>query len=353
MKVCWLSIFLIIASSLPSFSQINHSEEQHFFDYLYNFQFSEASKVISSIDSTEESGRYNFLQSHYMRWYYLPMHQQDERILDSYRQYLEATDVKNDRTELNYLYVNSALLKAEFNYNQGNYYKAFQQGARVYNVVKNNLEEKPKQQEVLFLSGLYHYFYQYYRSENPLYEPMMWFFKEGNKATGLKWLQEVAAGESIAKTEALIYLSHIHLRLENRPDSAYKYSKILHQLHPGNFKFYELMIESNLAKNRESELVAELIQELMEADKVYFKKYGITYNALAKSKFGDGSLSDKIKIVKNALIYIRDNLGGSHLSSLLYNNLFELTGDKAYLNLKEDFEQYNYVLTGYPEDYTN
>ncbi|SMG46255.1 hypothetical protein SAMN05661096_03254 [Marivirga sericea] len=348
MKVYWLSIFLIFTLQLPSFSQINHSEDQQFFNYLYNFQFFEASKVISNIDSTEESGRYNFLKSHYMRWYYLPMHQQEEDILNAYNEYLEATDVENDKKGLNHLYVNSALLKAEFNYNQGNYYKAFQQGAKVYNIVKNNLEEQPEQQELLFLSGLYHYFYHYYRSENPLYEPMMWFFKEGNKVVGLRWLQEVAKGESIAKTEALIYLSHINLRLENKPDSAYKYARMLHRLYPNNLKFYELLIESNLAKNKESELVAELIQELIAADKIYFKKYGITYNAVEKSKFGEGIRSEKIKIVKKALDYIRNNDGGQHLSSLLYYTLFELTGDKEYLNLKKDFENYNYVLTGYP-----
>ncbi|WKV12554.1 hypothetical protein [Marivirga harenae] len=343
--------FVFIQYSFVALSQIGNKGNQQFFKHLYNFEFYKADSLLSNLDSIQDASQYNFLKSHFMRWYYLPIHEQDDKILSLYNQYLEATT--NEDNELNYLFVNSALLKAEFNYNQGNYYKAYHNGSKVYELVKLNLEKAPDKEELMFLSALYHYYYQYYKNENPIYGSMMWLFKEGNKQTGLEWLKIVAGGESIAKTEALIYLSHIYLRLENNLDSAFKYAEILHQMYPENLKFYEVYLESAISNNLNNESVQLLIQELQNSRKIYFQKYGICYKAIQRANRNDKNKRERILDLKNALSFIERNGGGNHLSSLIYYSLHQLTGEEEYLRQKNKYEVYQFALTGYLKSESN
>jgi hypothetical protein len=350
LKKC-VFFFVFIQYSIVVLSQIDNKDNQQFFNHLYNFEFSKSDSLLSNIDSLQKPNQYNFLKSHFMRWYYLPIHEQDDKILSQYNQYLEASG--NGDAVLDYMFVNSALLKAEFNYNQGNYYRAYQNGSKVYELVKNNLEEVPEKEEFMFLSALYHYYYQYYKNENPIYGGMMWFFKEGNKETGLKWLKIVAEGENIAKAEALIYLSHIYLRLENNVDSAFKYAEKLHQLYPDNLKFFEVYIESAISNKISNELVRFLIQELENSNKIYFQKYGLCYKAIFRTLNQNYDKNENIIELKNALSFIEQNGGGNHLSSLIYNSLYHLTGEEEYLKQKKKHEVYQFTLTGYLQSQHN
>jgi len=342
LKKCILVLVINFCSS-SLLSQTSNQKNQEFFKHLYNFNFSKADSLISTIDSIQEPNQFNFLKSHFMRWYHLPIHEQNKKTLSQYNQYLEATQ----GAELDYLFINNALLKAEFNYNQGNYYKAYQNGVKVYEAVNDNLDHKPDRIEIKFLASLYHYFYQYYKSENPVFGPLMWFFKEGDKYTGLRWLEEVASQESILRAEVLVYLSHIYLRLENEPERAFHYAEMLHQLYPRNLKFYELYIESSLASGKVNEGVKNAIEGLIQADKVYFQKYGQTYGAIFKTNFGAFNRAENLINLQDALGFIQKNGGGNHLSSLLYFYIYRLTGDGHYLNQKEKCEPYKFILTGY------
>jgi hypothetical protein len=335
----------------PLFSQINNQTNQNFFNHLYNFEFCKADSLLSKVDSLQKPSQYNFLKSHFIRWYYLPIHEQEEDILTLYNKYLEA--VEDETSESDYFFINSSMLKAEFNYNQGHYYKAYQNGSQVYDFIKINLEEPPEKEEVMFLSALYHYYYQYYKTQNPIYGSLMWLFKEGYKEKGLEWLKIVEKGESIAKIESLFYLSHIYLRHENKVDSAFKYAEKLHQLFPENLKFYEIYIESIISKNMDNDMVMKNIQKLINSDKVYFQKYGITYEAIFKSKLDNINLKEKERKLKMALNFIEQNGKGNHLLSLIYNSLYQLTGSAEYLREKNDHEVYQYTLTGYSEKQQN
>lgn len=338
-----------------SFAQSENTKDKllyysGFFKALYNFEFLKADSIIHALDGglKDPSDQY-FLKAHYMRWYYLPIHQQSDEILSQYIQFLEAANNEIDAEEVNYIYINSALLKAEFNYNQGNYYKAFQNGVKVYDLVKNRLESKPDRVELKFLASLYHYYFQYYKSENLVFNPLMWFFKAGNKETGLRWLEEAAQDNSIIGTEALVYLSHIYLRIENKPSNALGFANQLVLKHPKNLKFYELLIEAHLANTIESEESDKLVKLLLAADKVYFQKYGRVYDAIFKSRDVQIELDNRNELLQNTLSFIDENGGGPHLKSLLFAALYKLNGDEVYKKRKQSLEVYRYQLTNYEE----
>jgi len=339
-KKCILILIINFFSS-SLLSQISNQKNQEFFKHLYNFNFSKADSLLTSIDSIREPNQFNFLKSHFMRWYYLPIHEQNEKILSQYNQYLEATQ----DAELDYIFVNNALLKAEFNYNQGNYYKAYQNGVKVYEAVNDSLDSRPDRIELKFLASLYHYFYQYYKSENPVFGPLMWFFKEGDKNTGLRWLEEVASQESIVRAEALIYLSHIYLRLENEPERAFHYAETLHRLYPDNLKFHELYIESLLATGSMKKEDKGMIEELMKADKVYFQKYGKTYNALFLANSDSLSLEKRLQIIQETKDFVSSLGKANHLMSLLLFQEYKLTSEESVFETAADLMVYQYELT--------
>ncbi|MBK6266810.1 hypothetical protein JKA74_17335 [Marivirga sp. S37H4] len=317
---------------------------------LYNFEFSQADSLITSVDSVKNTSDFNFLKTHYYRWSYLPIHEQNGHILKEYNLYLSAikqqSNKNNDSNETDYNYINSILLKAEFHYNQGSYYKAFQNGSEVYDIIKLKLEKEPKQPEIKFLAALYHYYYQYYRSQKTVYGAMMWLFQEGDKEKGLRWLEEVANEESIVKTEALIYLSHIYLRLENQPYKAYYFAQKLHQKHPQNLKFYELLLESAIASNNLNENMENLANILVGSGNKYFRKYGVTYSTLIsiqKEKLTD---DERLYKLTKATDFIRKNGGGNHLLSLLYKQLAEIPQTKkSYTSELLSTRVYDYALT--------
>lgn len=344
-----LVLLFLFHLSANGFSQVENEKSVKFFDHLYSFNFTEADSLISTIDSAEESSNFNFLKAHYMRWYHLPIHNQNDSILNLYKGYLTISDGFDNANALEYTQINSALLGAEYNYNQGNYYKAFQSGSKVYDLVKNNLEHEPQQEELKLLAALYHYYYHYYKAENSVIGAMMWFFKEGDKETGLKWLEEVAKQESIVKTEALIYLSHIYLRLENNPNKAFHYAEKLHNLYPNNLKFYELLIESAIAKEQKDDKWVILANKLKTSNKIYYKKFGQTYDALLFVNFTESDAADKSSIVNSAIKFIDQNGGGPHLRSLLLKEKIHLEGGKrekeAWISELKESRLYRFKLT--------
>lgn len=159
-------LLLLYSLSISGFSQIENEKNIDFFNYLYNFNFESADSIISTIDSTEESSNFNFLKAHYMRWYHLPIHNQNDSILSAYKKYLAISEGFGNFNSVNYTKINNSLLSAEYNYNQGNYYRAFQNGSYIYDNLKDKLDTEPKEVQLKFLSSLYHYYYQYYKTEN-------------------------------------------------------------------------------------------------------------------------------------------------------------------------------------------
>jgi hypothetical protein len=202
------------------------------------------------------------------------------------------------------------------------------------------LEQEPELSEIKFLSGLYHFYYHYYKEQKPAFFAFSWIFKEGDKDTGLKWLEEVAQEESFVQTEANIYLAHIYLRIEDEPEKARQYVEWLNAQYPNNLKFYELYIETHLALDDFSPELKLMINKLLSSDKVYFQKYGKAYEAVLYAKI-EAEETDKIKAIERAKMFISSFGKANHLMSLLLFQQYLMTGEEDW----KDYRVYEYKLT--------
>ncbi len=342
LRLIFLTLLFFTVTIGSVFAQLSDKKNVEVISAIYNFKFNHADSLIQTIDIAANSAIYNVLSAHYMRWKYIPIHEQPELVVLTYNTYLE--QLLADENALEIFKVNAHILKAEQQYNQGDYYKALSSGADAYKLVKNKLETPTEELTIpwLLVVSLYNYYYAYYQSNNSLMGGFMWLFKEGDKQKGLEGLKAVASTSGTEQTEALTYLSHFYLRLENRADLALQYAGKLYRKHPENLKFYELFIEASLATKSVDVNLKILADKMLQAKTSYFQKYGLVYSTLLK----DSISSNDILFAKNQL---EKQGGGNHLKSLLLAKDYQLQGSIQEKKMIEDelksIRTYNYTLT--------
>lgn len=307
---------------------------------LYDMDYGCADSIMQQTDSAARPNQYNFMKAHYIRWKQLPIHEAAQSVTENYSRYLVRTNESNNTKIDSLITVNNALLEAEYHYNNKSYYKAFSSGAVIYNTIAPKIS-KPIQEvniDWLLPVSLYHYYYSYYSESNVVIGGLMWFFKDGDKKEGLTGLAKLAASDNFAQTEALIYLSQIYLRIENKPEIAFKYATQLITKHPDNLKFYEFYIEAACATGNKPPIIQDLIIKLLSDTNPYFNKYGICYETLIDPKASEAT-------IELSLSAIDDLGGGNHLKSLLYKKAYLLNRKKYYLDLLKRSRNYEYKLT--------
>jgi tetratricopeptide (TPR) repeat protein len=90
--------------------------------------------------------------------------------------------------------------------------------------------------EFLFGDALYNYYRDWVPENYPSLKTILWLFPKGDKAQGIKQLQEVANNAFYTRTEAQYFLMRIYSD-ENQPIKAYQLAKYLHETFPDNAYF--------------------------------------------------------------------------------------------------------------------
>ncbi len=343
--------FIIISLFIIRFSYAQHEEADRcvshargILEYVYNGNIRKAKEEKNKYcnNSSPES---QLIQAHITRWEYLPIYEKDQDILKQYLSPLLAIS-QSETLETEYqefIKINSFLLLAEFYYNKKETLNAINFGGKAYSMIKPKLEVDELSNEWLLITGLYNYFYSYYLNKGMAYNSLLFFFKKGDKEKGLEQLKTASATPSIVQAESLIYLSHIYLRIENEANSALNYAEKLVKRYPENLKFYEFYIEASIASGKLDASVKFLVKKLINSELIYYKKYGVTYNALLKQYIEP---EKKASELKSAVKFILDNGGGNHLLSLLYKQLATIPGyRKKYTTKLLEKKVYDFELT--------
>jgi hypothetical protein len=92
--------------------------------------------------------------------------------------------------------------------------------------------------ELLFGDALYNYFSVWVPENYPMVRPLLWFFRKGDKALGLKQLKEVSYNAFYTRTEAMVWLMRILNSYENDQVRAFQIAEYLHKTYPDNPYFH-------------------------------------------------------------------------------------------------------------------
>ncbi len=100
------------------------------------------------------------------------------------------------------------------------------------------LEEKlPSNGDIIFGRGLYNYYVEAVKEDNPGLSSVISFFATGNKRVGLEMLEFAAKNATYSQTEAMYELMKINYIYERNFNHSYDFAKILAAKYPNNSAF--------------------------------------------------------------------------------------------------------------------
>ncbi|RAW02660.1 tol-pal system protein YbgF [Pseudochryseolinea flava] len=128
-----------------------------------------------------------------------------------------------------------------------NWRKAASAGKDALDYLEEGKTKENLSPELLFGDALYNYFSVWVPENYPALKPVLWFFRKGDKALGLKQLKEVSYNAFYTRTEAMVWLMRILNSYENDQPQAFQISKYLHEQYPDNpyfHRYYARMLYS-------------------------------------------------------------------------------------------------------------
>lgn len=128
-----------------------------------------------------------------------------------------------------------------------NWRKAATAGKSALNYLEESKTKEVLSPELLFGDALYNYFSVWVPENYPALKPILWFFRKGDKALGLRQLKEVSYNAFYTRTEAMVWLMRILNSYENDQPQAFQISEYLYQTYPDNpyfHRYYARMLYS-------------------------------------------------------------------------------------------------------------
>lgn len=159
--------------------------------------------------------------------------------------------------------------------------KAATAGKEALNYLEVSKEKENLSVELLFGDGLYNYFSIWVPENYPSLKPIMWFFRKGDKALGLKQLKEVSYNAFYTRTEAMVWLMRILNSYENDQPRAFQISEYLYEQYPDNpffHRYYARMLYS-MGRFTEADKVCHEILHRIDSGKIGYEPTSGRYAA--------------------------------------------------------------------------
>ncbi len=112
----------------------------------------------------------------------------------------------------------------------------------------NKIEELiPSNSDILFGRGLYNYYVEAIKDDEPFLRPLIGLFATGNKRVGLAMLEQAAKTASYAKVEAQYELMKLYYIYEKQYAKAYELAQSLANRYPNNVQFLHYLAYSQVS----------------------------------------------------------------------------------------------------------
>ena len=197
--------------------------------------------------------------------------------LDSAIYLAKVKDPDLEEPEMIFFAMASYGLLAEYYADQDYTMKAVGEANRAYGLMKKGFEIVDERPEFLLTTGLYNYFREKYPERHPIYKPLLWFFRSGDKELGLQQLEMACSESFLTRVEAHVYLSYIYLRYEFKPEIAQTYLSELCSLYPNNYYAKAKYLESLANPEDFKNVPIDIIYSLITHESPYYKLAGYVF----------------------------------------------------------------------------
>ncbi len=222
-------------------------------DYIYNLQFSQAREIYNKI-TTRYPGHpityvYRGLMTYWENYPLIPTSPGHESFENDMHHAIEMCEEKSHPDDAaEYLLTNLGARGMLLLYYADNdlSMEVIPMASGTYQLLKQSFGFTGTYADFYFFTGLYNYYREAYPEAHPVYKPLALLFPKGDKVKGLKELQIASKNAIILKAEAFSFLAGIYISFENNFEQAYKFSKALHELYPGNMQYMAVYIKNLL-----------------------------------------------------------------------------------------------------------
>lgn len=259
MKYIPLSIFMILVIfPLPCFTQTSIYADKFWtakidtaLHLIYNMEFDKAKAKTREVESHfGPHPAVDLLNAEIVFWGNRPLkpgtppYKEYMRLLDDVIA-LTQKEFPDERyaMEKNFYLMSGYSLIAEQYAEDKDYWSVLAYARNAYKYMINGMGHEQDIPEYYFTTGLYNYYRIKYPELHPFYKSFTWFFMDGNKDLGIKYLKKASEQALFLKEQAYIYLFHIYMRYENDPATALPYAWDLVKMFPGNLHFMALYAE--------------------------------------------------------------------------------------------------------------
>ena len=353
-------IFLISITGLSAQEPIVENQVlvdriNHTLDLIYNFEFEKAYEEIDHLERIlGHHPAVHLIRSMVLYWKDRPF-KADSHPYQEYIYELETAielalpfqdDEKlHDEGEF-YILAGYALLTECYDA-VGSNMKAMGTARKAYHSLKEGFELKERFPDFYFPTGVYNYYREKYPELHPFYKSFLWLFVSGDTELGLEQLATASRKGVITQREALIYLFHLYLRYENKPEVALPYARTLIERFPKNDQFKCIYIEAMLY-NGDTLIPEDILSSLVHHEQSIYRMSGHLFEGLISIQHDN--LSRAQEDLETALqIYETMDKEYDHYLSLIYSGMARVAvkqGDRT--KAKEYYKQASKVAPYIP-----
>ncbi|TDB65118.1 tetratricopeptide repeat protein [Arundinibacter roseus] len=291
-------LLILSLSSTPAKAQLLNDRPtllliQKGIDHIYNYEFSQAQAVNHQVQVKYPNHPVTyFMRAFQMYWQYLPIKDNKAKVgeyIGVLNQCLAAVEKQYGKNSKNpeavfFTMAARGYIALMYNY-QGELLKAANEAQKTYGFMTEGLKLTAKNPEFYFTTGMYNYYVVKYPEDHSIVKPLMIFFKNGNKALGLKQLDIATKSGIVTRVEAAYFLAHIYLEHESRPDLAVPYTTRLNTMFPNNAIFRMIHIESLLLSGKYTEAEEELPELKKRTERFYPISWLVFEGILQEKKY--------------------------------------------------------------------
>lgn len=243
-KIIFSIIFLLsLRVSAQNYDWVRHdSLVKAGINQIYGIEFDKAEKtfdLVSKEYTTHPSGKFFKAMT---TWWRILLEIDNESLDDKFfNQLEEVIDLCNEILEKNEKSVDAMFFKGgalgfrgQLRAIRESWFKAALDGKEGLDLVFKSYELNPKNVDVQLGFGIYHYYADVIPARYPAVKPFMILFPKGDKAKGIKELENVAWNGRYTRIESRNFLLKLNFQFEERMDEARKWGKILLNDFPDN-----------------------------------------------------------------------------------------------------------------------
>lgn len=267
MKIRFILLLLFVVTnniSAQNYDWVRHdSLVKAGINQIYGIEFDRAEKTFDVVTKeyvTHPSGK--FFKAMTTWWRILleiDNESLDDKFFDQLEEVIDLCDDILDKNEKNVdamFFKGGALgFRGQLRAIRESWFKAALDGKEGLGLVFKSYELNPKNIDVQLGFGIYHYYADVIPARYPAVKPFMILFPKGDKAKGIKELENVAWNGRYTRIESRNFLLKLNFQFEERMDESRKWGKILLNDFPNNPYFQKYYGLTFIKENNYTEAV--------------------------------------------------------------------------------------------------